>query len=138
MKYYKVRTGGKKEYWVRSENKKTIYQHREVLEAKLGRKLLKTERVDHIDGNGLNNDPENLRLATPLQNSRNQKKKTGKITSQYKGVSLFKRDNKWQSKATVNYKTIHLGYFEQEVDAAIAYDAFVKVEFGEFAKPNFP
>lgn len=37
-----------------------IAEHRLVMEAKLGRYLEKQEVVHHIDGNPLNNDPENL------------------------------------------------------------------------------
>jgi HNH endonuclease len=36
--------------------------HRLVMEQTLGRLLLKTEVVDHIDGNTQNNSPENLRV----------------------------------------------------------------------------
>lgn len=39
-----------------------IFEHRLVLEQKLGRPLLPTERVDHIDGLTLHNSPDNLRL----------------------------------------------------------------------------
>lgn len=41
---------------------KIILEHRLVLEKKLGRYLLPTEIVDHVDGLRLHNDPSNLRL----------------------------------------------------------------------------
>ena len=41
---------------------KTYPEHRLVMEQKLGRYLLPTEVVDHIDGLTLHNAPENLRL----------------------------------------------------------------------------
>jgi hypothetical protein len=41
---------------------KTIFEHRLVMEQGLGRYLLPTEVVDHIDGLTLHNDPANLRL----------------------------------------------------------------------------
>lgn len=41
-------------------SKRTVLQHREVLEATLGRQLLRTEVVHHVDGNKRNNTPENL------------------------------------------------------------------------------
>lgn len=41
---------------------KLIYEHRVVLEQKLGRYLLPEEVVDHVDGLTLHNAPENLRL----------------------------------------------------------------------------
>jgi hypothetical protein len=41
---------------------KIIFEHRLVLERKLGRYLLPSEVVDHIDGLTLHNHPDNLRL----------------------------------------------------------------------------
>jgi len=42
-----------------------ILEHRYVIQQKLGRKLLFFEHVHHIDGNRLNNLPENLMVVTP-------------------------------------------------------------------------
>ena len=39
-----------------------VAEHRLVMESKLGRYLLPTEVVDHIDGNIVNNHPDNLRV----------------------------------------------------------------------------
>lgn len=47
---------------VANRNYKLIYEHRLVLERHLGRYLLPTETVDHIDGLHLHNDPSNLRV----------------------------------------------------------------------------
>lgn len=46
------------------KNGRTCYrpEHHLVMEVKLGRPLLKTEVVHHVDENTLNNSPENLRL----------------------------------------------------------------------------
>lgn len=40
------------------------YEHRFVMENQLGRPLKSYELVHHIDGNGLNNEPQNLQLTT--------------------------------------------------------------------------
>jgi hypothetical protein len=50
---------------------KRIREHRYIMEQFIGRKLLKNEHVHHKDGNGLNNDINNLELLT---NSEHQKK----------------------------------------------------------------
>lgn len=46
-----------------------VYEHRLVMEKKLGRYLQPSEEVHHIDGNGFNNDPDNLMLTTHSQHT---------------------------------------------------------------------
>ncbi|CAJ0895848.1 hypothetical protein R77569_04539 [Ralstonia mannitolilytica] len=94
-------------------------------------------QIDHINGVRDDNRVVNLRLATPTGNSRNQKKQQGR-SSKYKGVSFHKRLRKWQASigALDNKKRMFLGYFENEIEAARAYDEVAAREFGEFAKLN--
>ena len=47
-------------YYQKYINKKKVWVHRYNAEKKIGRKLLSTELVHHIDGNKLNNDYDNL------------------------------------------------------------------------------
>ena len=68
--------------------------HRVVYERKIGRKLRPGEQVDHIDRNTFDDRRENLRLATNAQNGANQGKQKGTCSSEYKGVSWYKRDKK--------------------------------------------
>ncbi len=41
-----------------------VYYHRHIASLKIGRWLLKEEHVHHIDGNKLNNSPENLLITS--------------------------------------------------------------------------
>lgn len=108
-----------------------IWLHREVFNT---RKLL-----DHIDGNGLNNRKENLRIASPKENSRNKLKTHG--ISKYKGV-IFKKDRKrnkpWFAKIKIGKNQKSLGCYETEIEAAIEYDKAALKYFKQFAKINFP
>lgn len=95
------------------------------------------KKTDHKDGNGLNNQRSNLRQATHSQNKANAPKYRGTPTSQFKGVSWHPKCGKWLAQIKVNNKTRHLGYFDDEVEAARAYDTAALHHFGEFAHPNF-
>ena len=44
-----------------------------------------------------------------------------KFTSEYKGVSFYKRDNKWLAYITINGKSKHIGLFKTEIEAHKAY-----------------
>ena len=93
---------------------------------------------DHINGNGLDNQKNNLRLATASQQAANQKKRNFKNSSlsKYKGVCYRKDTNFWIAGIKINDKRINLGQFETEKSAAIAYNKTAIKYFGEFAKLN--
>lgn len=98
--------------------------------------------VDHIDGDGLNNQRANLRSATRGENAQNQRPHTRPDSSWTvrKGVTLIKRPlaKPWRAKIGVAGKKIHLGFFATEDEAALAYDAAARRHFGAFARTNFP
>ena len=79
--------------------------------------------IDHIDGNGLNNQKDNLRIVTIRQNQQNQHIKN--TSSKYPGVYWHKGSQKWRSQIRVNGKRKQLGEFTNEVDAFRAYYDFV-------------
>jgi hypothetical protein len=91
--------------------------------------------IDHIDGNPSNNKLENLRLANQKENSRNSKKPKNN-TSGYKGVHWNKEKEKWQARVMINTITKHIGYFEDLIEAAKAYNEAALKYHGEFAKLN--
>lgn len=100
--------------------------HRLILDAPKGM------QVDHINGNGLNNRRENIRLCTHEQNSYNQQKPYG--SSKYKGVC--RKRGKWDAQIRASGKIIWLGSFATEDEAANAYDEAALKHFGEFAFTN--
>ena len=114
-----------------SNGKKTVKLHNFIYE-----NIPKEYVVDHVNGNTLDNRRENLRLATSSENNANRKSKGG--TSLYKGVSKDNSRDKWISSIQVNHKTKHIGRFDDEIDAAKAYDMACYKYYGEFAKLNFP
>ena len=87
--------------------------------------------VDHINGNGLDNRKENLRVCTRTQNTWNQGISSAN-TSGYKGVSYHKGKGKWQAGISVNSKRKHLGMFETPEQAHQAYCDAAKAMHGEF------
>lgn len=101
--------------------------HRHVLGLGAG----KTPLVDHIDHNKLNNTRENLRICTSAQNSWNrQKVKHGH--SKYKGVN----SRTYKNKRWTAGKPIHLGSYDTEIEAALAYNEGALKYQGEFAALN--
>jgi len=89
--------------------------------------------IDHVDGNGLNNQKANLRVASHAENCANRRINRNN-TSGFKGVS--KNKERWQAYIRVAYRQIHLGYFDTPEEAAEAYDRAAIAYFGEFAKTN--
>lgn len=92
-------------------------------------------RVDHINGNGLDNRRVNLRPATHAQNQQNSFSRVG--TSQYKGV-WFDGSHKWRAYITSNGVRRYLGTHTNEEVAARAYDEAALELHGQYARLNFP
>ena len=93
--------------------------------------------VDHWNHNIFDNKESNFRISNRSQNSCNQSLKSSN-KSGYKGVSWNKRIGKWHSQIKHKYKAIHLGYFDDIILAAIAYDNAAIELHGDFAYLNFP
>lgn len=126
--------------WTANKPHNVIYVSRGVVingrqtTIKMHHEILGNTQVDHVDGNGLNNQRTNLRPCTHMQNARNIRKTRGR--SRFKGVSWHKGTRLWRATIVIEKKQRALGYFDCEGCAAIAYDNAAKASFGEFACPN--
>lgn len=89
------------------------------------------KQIDHIDGNVLNNSPQNLRLVTASQNQFNRKKQKNNSTG-HKNISFVKRLNKYRCAMQVDGKDIYIGLFNTIEEATINRDAKFKELTGEF------
>ena len=98
-----------------------VYMHRQLMNPTAD------QQVDHRDQHRflvyriVDNRRQNLRNVTCSQNHSNSRPQVG-CTSRYKGVCWDKRREKWRAYVKVNYRRIHLGYFDNEVEAAHAYN----------------
>jgi hypothetical protein len=90
----------------------------------------------YIDHKGSRCNNLNIRKATPSQNAAYAKKTKSKTTSKYKGVSKNKNRKKWKASLMVNRECVYTDYFDNEIDAAIAYNKKALEYRGEFAVLN--
>jgi len=90
--------------------------------------------VIHVDGDYLNNRRSNLRLCT--YSEIRQRASSELHSSRYKGVSRHKGSRAWQAAIMKERKCYHLGYFDDERQAAEAYNAAARDLYGEFAYQN--
>lgn len=77
--------------------------------------------IDHINRIRHDNRWANLRCATTAQNLMN-KNTYNSNTSGQAGVSWHKRICMWQARIGINGKRVHLGYFKEIKEAALAYN----------------
>ena len=80
--------------------------------------------VDHIDGDGLNNQRHNLRIVTTRKNQHNRiDQRNGKLVGAI--LANIKMGKKiysyWAARIRINGKQKHLGYFKTEQEAHEAY-----------------
>lgn len=109
---------------------RTIYLHRVVMNVPLA------VEIDHRKHNKLDNRKSQLRIASKSQNAQNSRKQKRHTSSRFKGVCWQHDSLKWRTYITVRRKRIHLGLFEEEIEAAHAYNRFAEKVFQPFANMN--
>jgi HNH endonuclease/AP2 domain len=114
----------KQGYVIARIDSKIVYMHR-YLQKEI---IPDSHVVDHINQNRLDNRKLNLRVVTYSENNQNiRKTNNNNKTSKYVGVTYAKDKGKWMARIRKNQKTYHLGHFENEQDAARAYDTQAKI-----------
>lgn len=123
-------------YWqikLTHNNKTKLYQVHRIVYAIANQKNIDNVLIDHKEGK--DNNPLNLREASYVNNSCNRKPHSlNKRTSKYKGVYFTKC--KWRAVIQCNGIRKHIGYFQSEKEAAIAYNFEAVKIHGEYAKLN--
>tara|TARA_R110000803_G_scaffold69877_1_gene132482 strand:- start:1215 stop:1730 length:516 start_codon:yes stop_codon:yes gene_type:complete len=105
----------------------------------IGRKMFKNHRVtaraffsdysedlevDHVNGIVSDNRIENLRMATSSENNRAYRSKPKNCSSRWRGVCQPTGSKKWLAQCQAGSGNKYIGMFDNERDAAIAYDAY--------------
>lgn len=111
--------------------RKRIVLHRMLVKVPTGMQR------DHRNRDRLDNRQNNIRPCTRAQNCMNAPKRPGQ--QRYKGVLQARRKSgpdKWAAVMNLGGKTIYLGTYGTEVEAALAYNDAVLKHYGEFANPN--
>jgi HNH endonuclease/AP2 domain len=110
---------------VEGKKRRLVYLHRFILRPEKG------AHIDHIDGNKLNNQRNNLRTCTHQQNMRNRTNHRNN-TSGHKGVAFDKSTGIWKAYINIDGKTVHLGRFPTAELAAEYRNGVAEKVFGEF------
>lgn len=91
-----------------------IYLHRFIMGLSPGDR----RKVDHRDGNKLDNRRGNLRVGTQSQNLQNRTIPQSNNTSGHRGVTWMKNRGKWMAQAQHEGRRIYLGYYDDLEEAA--------------------
>jgi len=113
-------------YIMATRQGKSVLLHRLLVNAKDG------DIVDHIDGNPLNNQKNNLRICTAKQNTINRKPYA---KNRYlRGVRLAKNGVEWEAYIRIGKDSHNLGRYKTEEEAKRVYNEVSQTLHGEYAR----
>ena len=116
--------------WFVRLKRQCIYRYVLVWALRTGE--LPSEELDHKNHDSLDDQFDNLRLATSGQNKANMRRRKDN-TSGFKGVCWLKRRQKWLARLNLDGKSLHLGTYATCEEAHDAYLAAARKHYGEFA-----
>jgi hypothetical protein len=106
----------------------------------LGRFLMKPPKGKQVYprrfNEGLDYRKDNLVVCTLRERQRLLPKKRMNSSSAYRGVSYARASGKWRAGIEVDGRSINLGLFASEIEAARAYNRAASKHFGEMAYQN--
>jgi len=108
---------------------KLVSMHREILGY-----IPEGKVVDHWNRDKLDNRKKNLRITSQSNNAANSPPRKG--TSKFKGVYWSDIYKRWVSKIGKEGRYFHLGLYDCEINAAIAYNLKAIELYGDFAYLN--
>jgi len=92
-------------------------------------------KVDHINGNPLDNRKSNLRKCSHADNLKNRNFEEG--SERFNGISLNKKSKTWETYIGVDNERIRLGFYKDKIEAIAArLEAEIKY-YGEYAGNNY-
>lgn len=106
-------------------NRTTIFLHKYILGSN------SNEIVDHINGNGLDNRNENLRICSTQENSHNKNFINKNNKTGYRGVTLLPSGN-YNAYINIDYKKVNLGTFK-DIETANKISSLARTMFMNYS-----
>jgi hypothetical protein len=102
-----------------TRKQRLIYMHKFVALELMNLRQNTNQVIDHKDRNSLNNQRDNLIVASVGQNSFNRKTNTNN-SSGVRGVGYVRKTNRWHAFIYYHNERINLGYYKEFEDAVKA------------------
>lgn len=115
----KIQKAGYKEYRQVKHRGEAYYEHRVIWILHNG-DIPEGMQIDHINGCGLDNRIENLRILSVIENNRNKRRSSRGSKSGFTGVTFDRSISKWKAHIEIAGNHKHLGNYDSPEDAYLA------------------